>query len=241
MIDSNFVEAIKNLAGAEPIAVDGQEYATKAVFNPPLPVEPLTPCLTVSTLTGLVDFWNEKGDNSEPKAGQIFHVRNYHEVALLSAIQGVNRQRENFITANCGAPLFKFGQFMPHAEFMIGIQALFTDYGDRAKVMKVVGTIRDEAAKTSMDDGITQKVTASAGITLSQEVALPNPVMLKPYRTFSEIEQPPSSFVLRVQPGKGGMPDVALFEADGGRWKHEAILGIREYLTGKIEGITVIA
>lgn len=234
MIDSTFVEAVTRLAEANTITVNGKEYATKGVFNPPLPLEPLTACLVVSTLTGLVDYCSDPQQRFD---GAIIHVRGYHEVALLSAIQGVNRLRENFITANCGTSAFKFGQFMPHSEFMIGIQAMFADYGDRAKVMKVVGTLRDEAAKISVDDGITQKVTASAGVVLSQEVALPNPVLLKPYRTFTEIEQPPSSFVLRVKEGNA----VALFEADGGRWKHEAILAIREYLAGKLGDMTIVA
>lgn len=231
MIDSTFVEAVTELALANTITVDGMEYATKAVFNPPLPQEPLTAPLQVSTLTGLADYCATK------KGGSLIHVRSYHEVGLLSDIQGVNRQRENFVTANCGAPLFKFGQFLAHAEFMIGIQALFEDYGDRAKVMKVVGTLRDEHAKTSADNGITQRVTASAGIALSQDVALPNPVILKPFRTFMEIAQPPSLFVLRVKEGNA----VALFEADGGQWKREAILSIREYLTKHVADVPVIA
>lgn len=238
MIDAEFVDKIEELAGAKTITINDKEYATKEVFNAPLPREPLTVALAVSTLTGLVDYcaaFIASGPD------HVIQVRSYHEVALLSKIQGENRQRENFVTANCGGLAFKFGQFISHAEFIIAIQALFEDYGDRAKVMKVVGTIRDESAKTSMDDGITQKVTASAGITLAQEVALPNPVMLKPYRTFLEITQPPSLFVLRVDTGKGGLPSVALFEADGGQWKREAILSIREYLAGKITGITILA
>lgn len=230
MIDSSFVYSITELSGATVITVNERDYATKAVFNPPLPLEPLADVLMVTTLTGLVDF-------CAGTSGTLIHVRSYHEVALLSEIQGEARKRENFITANCGAPLFKFNQFLPHSEFMIGLQSLFQDYGDRAKVMKIVGTIREDKIRTSADDGVTQHVTASAGIALSQEVALPNPVMLKPFRTFSEIEQPPSSFVLRVKEGNA----VALFEADGGRWKHEAILAIREYLAAHITNRTIIA
>lgn len=230
MIDSTFVDAITQNARTEVVEIRGREYATKAVVNPPLPFEPLTDALAVATLTALVDF-------CAGSLGTLLHVRSYHEVALLSEIQGEARKRENFITANCGAPLFKFNQFLPHSEFMIGLQSLFQDYGDRAKVMKIVGTIREDKVRTSADDGVTQHVTASAGIALSQEVALPNPVMLRPYRTFSEIEQPPSSFVLRVKEGNA----VALFEADGGRWKHEAITAIREYLASKITGRSIVA
>lgn len=236
MIDSTFIEALTEHLKTEVVSIDGKQYATKAVFTPPLPNEPLVDALAVSTLTGFVDFVKAN------PSGDVLHVRNYHEVAHLGPIGGVRRMRDTFIIANCGAPLFKFGQFMPHVEFMIGIQSQFLDYGDRAKVMKTVGTIKDQQSKTSNDDGVTQQVTASAGIALSQEVALPNPVILKPFRTFTEINQPPSQFVLRVQPGKNGaLPEVALFEADGGRWKHEAIINIREYLRAALPEVVIIA
>lgn len=237
MIDKDFVDAIIENVQTKTLTVSGQEFASKEVFNPPLPREPLAAPLEVVTLTGLVDYTKAFIESGKDF---VFHVRSYHEVALLSKIQGINRQRENLITANCAKPAFAFGVFHYHAPFMIAMQSLFMEYGDRAKVMKVIGTIRDESAKTSMDDGVTQRVTASAGIALNQEVSVPNPVLLKPYRTFLEIDQPPSEFVLRVQTGKV-LPDIALFEADGGQWKREAVNSIREYLQTHTSGIAIVA
>lgn len=240
MIDRDFVDAIQESVKTETVTIDGKEYASAEVFNPPLPKEPAAETLSVETLTGLVDYCKTTLDGLD-KSKLLLQVISYHEAALLSNIRGENRKREQYVSANCKGYSFQFGKFMPHSEFMIGLQSLFSDYGDRGKVLRVVGTIKDETAKTSIDDGITQKVTASAGITLQQEVALPNPVILKPFRTFLEIEQPPSMFVLRVQSKNGGLPDVALFEADGGQWKREAILSVREYLAKNIDGIAVIA
>lgn len=241
MIDRSFVEAIQEGIKTQVVTIGGKEFATQEVFTAPLPKEPSADTLTVETLTGLVDYCKTELDGLD-KSKLLIQVKSYHEVDLLSNIRGENRKRDRYLSANCKGYAFQFGQFIPHAQFMIGLQSLFQDYGDRSKVLRVVGTIKDETAKTSVDDGVTQKVTASAGITLQQEVALPNPVVLRPFRTFLEIEQPSSSFVLRVQSGRGGgLPDVALFEADGGLWKREAILAIREYLTKNIDGIPVIA
>jgi hypothetical protein len=39
----------------------------------------------------------------------------------------------------------------------------------------------------------------------------------------------------------GQLPSVALFEADGGKWKLDAIAFIREFLRDKIEGVPIIA
>lgn len=237
MIDAEFVQKIAELAETQVITVDDKEYASKPIYNPPAPYEPLAKPLGVSTLSGLVSYCR-----SFVPAGMdhVLHVRSHCEVAVASKIQGVNREREVLIVATASIPSFKYGSWLPHSEFMVAIQAQFQDYGDRGKVAKVVGTIREEAAKTSVDDGVTQKVTASAGIALAQEVALPNPVILKPYRTFSEVDQPPSQFVLRVQAGNG-LPNVALFEADGGKWKLEAIQNVREYLEAAKLGLTIVA
>jgi len=72
-----------------------------------------------------------------------------------------------------------------------------------------------------------------------------NPIRLRPYRTFREIEQPASLFVLRLQKGRDGeLPRAALFEADGGQWKLEACQAIKHWLDMELylhERITVLA
>lgn len=51
-------------------------------------------------------------------------------------------------------------------------------------------------------------------------------VKLKPYRTFSEVEQPESEFLVRLSDGGR----VALYEADGGAWKLQARRNVADYL-----------
>lgn len=51
-------------------------------------------------------------------------------------------------------------------------------------------------------------------------------MILAPYRTFLEVEQPESQFIFRMKDGPRG----AIFEADGGAWRNQAIVNIREYL-----------
>ena len=75
---------------------------------------------------------------------------------------------------------------------------------------------------------------------------VPNPVKLRPYRTFAEIEQPQSSYVFRIQDGDHG-PSFKLVEADGGLWKNAVMKKIKEYLEFELSEelekhkITVIA
>ena len=57
---------------------------------------------------------------------------------------------------------------------------------------------------------------------------MPNPVRLRPYRTFAEIEQPESEYVFRIMDDGQG-PSFKLVEADGGLWKSAAMMKIKEY------------
>lgn len=79
------------------------------------------------------------------------------------------------------------------------------------------------------DDGVSQKTTIKSGIANKTDVIVPNPVKLRPYRTFAEIEQPQSSYVFRIQDSDRG-PSFKLVEADGGLWKNATMKKIKDYL-----------
>ncbi len=78
------------------------------------------------------------------------------------------------------------------------------------------------------DDGVTQKATIKQGIASKTEAIVPNPVKLRPYRTFIEVEQPVSEFIFRMKDNQG--IHCALFEADGGAWKNAAMKNVKDYL-----------
>ena len=89
------------------------------------------------------------------------------------------------------------------------------------------------------DDGVTQQITAKTGIKL-ENVPVPNPVRLAAFRTFREVEQPESVYVLRLRRGPK-LPQVALFIADGDAWKLEAMTRVFDFLKGALpEGTRLI-
>lgn len=75
------------------------------------------------------------------------------------------------------------------------------------------------------DNGVTQTVEARQGVALNALIEIKPRVMLRPFRTFLEVEQPESEFLLRVDPDEG----IGFFEADGGIWKLEAKKNIADY------------
>ncbi|MNI88466.1 hypothetical protein D3C73_1457690 [compost metagenome] len=98
-------------------------------------------------------------------------------------------------------------------------------------MLRLVGNIKEQQIRSTGDDGISQAVTTSGGVKLVTDEKVPNPVQLKPFRTFVEVPQPVCSFVFRLQDG----PRAAIFEADGGAWKLQAIASIKEYLYQALE------
>ena len=116
---------------------------------------------------------------------------------------------------------------------------------DLTTIMQVAGNIKSGTTANYSDDGVSQKTTIKSGVELA-DVIVPNPVKLRPYRTFAEIEQPESSYVFRIKDSERG-PAFKLVEADGGLWKNATMKKIKEYLEFELaeelkeHHITVIA
>lgn len=199
--------------------LDGQKYSSQPLHVIP---EPTADPLVVHNLTGLVDYLKSNYDDLNPV---IVHVASPTEVNVYSTFNG-NKNRDHFLQAKAMLPSIPFGRFLDPEEFIILLQSCFVANDDRAQLLKVVGNIKEENVTTVGDDGVTQQVTAKTGVATVENVIVPNPVRLKPYRTFVEIVQPESEFVFRMRSG----PAAALFEADGGAWKLQAIHAISDYL-----------
>lgn len=61
----------------------------------------------------------------------------------------------------------------------------------------------NENSVSTNDNGVTQTVEARQGVALNAVVEIKPRVMLRPFRTFLEVEQPESEFLLRVDPDEG--------------------------------------
>jgi len=200
--------------------------------------EPRAKSLSISTLTGFVDYIKSNIDSINTKL--LIHVAAPNQVRLYGPLN-VDREREGYLVAEADLPNnVRYENFLDTEQFNIMLQSSFVDKGDREVLLKYTGLIKDEAVKTTGDDGISQQVTIKTGVASVGQAVVPNPVILAPYRTFPEIEQPESKFIFRMKDG----PRAAIYEADGGAWRNKAILSIKEYLQEQlkeIENIEIIA
>lgn len=185
--------------------------------------------LDVSTLSSVVDYISGRANEWDGnKDGMILHVVSPTEVVFVSGLDGV-RKREFLLCAKAVVNEFNFGTSYDQENFMVALQSNFEATPDLAAVMKLAGNIVKGDSRTYSDDGVTQVASMRTGVSVSQQAIVPNPVVLKPYRTFQEIEQPESPFVFRIS-NSNDQPKFCLFEAGGGVWKLQAIERIKDYL-----------
>ena len=92
--------------------------------------------------------------------------------------------------------------------------------------MRVVNNMTEEQSMQVSDDGVSQRVMVKSGVQEVDKTIFKNPAYLRPMRTFTEVEQVESPFVVRFKEGKR----AAIFEADGGQWQVEAVRRVGAYL-----------
>lgn len=234
------IDRIIELARPVEVAVDGLPYTTLKLQ----PVdEPELAILQVHTLAALCDLLELESDTYNP-AEVLVHVKEPTVVAVLARrLTRFGHRHVHALAVAEERSTMEIGEWLPQDEFVLGVQVSFVQDLMTAAVLRVVGNVRDEMVTTAEDDGFTQRVKARAGVALVEDVELPNPVHLRPFRTFPEVEQPASGFVLRARRVEGKLPEFKLQPVDSRWWKVNAVATIREYLTPRLSplGISIIA
>ena len=219
-------EALEYIVGLKsPVVtkIEGNTYSKKPLNR--IGYVPYAKTIGMKTLTSLVEYIKANIDSMSEK--MIVHVISPTEVHLYSSLDA-DRKREYLVEVNAELPDFRFGSFIDHENFVIALQSKFVPNEDRDLVLKFAGTVEDGTVAEYGDDGVTQKATIKTGVASKADAVVPNPVNLIPYRTFLEVQQPASDFIFRMKSSCG--VQCAIFEADGGAWKNEAMSRIKNYL-----------
>lgn len=225
---SGIKEALQYVVGLrkpEIMSVDGEQYCDKELHR--ISFNPKARSIEMTTLTSLVEYIKANIDTMDEN--MIIHVQSPTKVAMYSKLDD-EREREFLVEVNAQVPEFRYGRYMDHESFLIALQSKFIDNPDRELLLKFTGTVESGTVSQYGDDGITQKATIKTGIASKGEAIVPNPVKLRPFRTFLEVEQPESAFVFRMQQDGNGGVNCAIFEADGGTWKNAAMRNVKDYL-----------
>lgn len=224
------LQYIVGLSRPELVEAGGSAWSDRALKR--VCHNPKADPVKMSTLTGLVDYIRAEIDQMSER--MIVQVVSPLEVRLISQLDN-DRIREMLVQVEGQVPDFEYGTFMGHEEFIIALQAKFVENEDRKKLLAFAGTVENGTVAEYGDDGVSQKATVRSGVAGKKDCIVPKPVSLIPYRTFLEVGQPESAFVFRMKEGVGGNIMCAVFEADGGAWKNEAMENIRQYLADELE------
>lgn len=226
------IEKILTLAEPHIIHIEDKLYSDKELDY--IPRERLACTLSTHTLSSVIDYINSgvDDDTSDINNRFVIHIEDYDRVSLCRELNH-DKNRETLLTAMDHTHSFPFNQYLDVEKFIIATQAYFLQDDVTAQLIRLVSHVTDSRSVTQSDDGSTQTVTVKTGILTASQVAIPNPVLLRPICTFPEVIQPERRFVFRLRGGDNGA-SAALFEADGNAWKTQAIQNIREFFVEAI-------
>ncbi|OHX28345.1 hypothetical protein Javan273_0037 [Streptococcus phage Javan273] len=194
--------------------------------------------LNLNTLNSMIDYLKSNMNMIDSKRLMVVVESPTQVIVLEQDDEELNRNV--LVTVEAIIPRNQFGSYEAASDFNIILQSKFVDSDNRATVIEFASALKVESGSEIIDDGISQTATIKQGVASLAKAKAPNPVTLRPYRTFTEVEQPASQFIFRINQ----RAEMALFEADGGKWRLDAINNIANYLKEELAdqtNITILA
>lgn len=228
-MDKTAVEKIVELGAPNLIKEYGRVYSDK-----PLSVVQQPTCSTLEfhTLDGLIN--TIKREYEEFERYLLIDVYDESTVVVYSSLHTFSdRKREKPYIVNAECVDIPFNRPVDYENMMITLKSKFVETPELLDLVKLLGSITEENSATASDDGFTQNVVVRKGIAMKENKTVKPIVKLKPYRTFNEVNQPESEFLLRLS--EGGY--VSLYEADGGAWKLQARKNVADYLKNALSDL----
>lgn len=110
-------------------------------------------------------------------------------------------------------------------EAQIALRTRFQPTDDIQYAQKLLSDITTGCKVTYNDNGVATNIVTQQGVALQGKTTIRPIINLRPYRTFQEVEQPASDFLIRVNDRY-----ITFIEADGGMWKLAARETVKAYL-----------
>ena len=184
-------------------------------------------------LTGLDSVCKMVRNEADHVARRIFiQVKNFAIVFVFTTLDD-DEDRQYLYKCKADTPVVTTGSFIPYEKAVIELRSLYIPTDDTQYLLTLLGSISKESKVTSTDNGVTQRVEAKSGIALNSLVEVKPRVVMKPFRTFVEVEQPESEFLLRIN-DRG---EIGMFQADGGVWKLEATRNVAAYFEKELKDL----
>lgn len=182
----------------------------------------------INTLRGIVKFVQSTIVDNQQNTNLPLYINVEGNAVTVFSKLNEDNERDTILRGNPLLPDIVFDRYISAEEMVIQLKTCFNEAENRDKLIQIISKLKNVQTVELNDDGISQTVTASNGISTSYSV--PDLVKLTPKNTYYDIEQVESYYLLRVNKNMG----VALFRADGGYWKFEAQKRIVNYLENSL-------
>lgn len=185
--------------------------------------------ITVSGLDSIVRLVEREEYLFENEYPIYVQVKSATEVCVFTSLDEW-KVRNSLYRAVCDTNPIKEG-FRGYETAIIELRSRFIQNEGTEYLLGLLSRINVDRGVTTTDNGVTQSVESRRGISLKQMENIKPRVKLCPYRTFYEVEQPESEYLLRLD--EDG--NIGFFEADGGMWKLEAKENITNYFESMLD------
>lgn len=225
---AKMIDKIVSLKETKIFEIGGQTYTDGHLTMIPIHVD-RPECITVSGLDGICQLI--RTELAKVGTTVLVQAKSYKTVEVMTTYLD-DFSRNILYRAEADVPGLRTG-FRDRETALIELRSLFIPGEGTAYLLDLLSRMTDENSISTQDNGVTQTVEARQGIALKERVEIRPRVVLQPFRTFLEVDQPESEFLLRVDAEKG----IGLFEADGGVWKLEAKKNIAAYFAKNLSDL----
>lgn len=222
------------------VEVGGKEYSIKRLFDPahddgeePRAVE----TISVHTLDGFIDGVQHFGDEIDlvavDKSGIV--------TAFGKESDDWWRTRDRLVCAQPPRTLVQdfLNSWHSQTNVIIGLQTHFDENDELTRALEIISAVTVEGEVSLEDNGLTQRVTTRSGVRGAAWTAIKNPFLLHPYRTYTELPQPGSKFLLRLQK-RGDNVEFLFKEIQAYSWDYRNSKNITEYLKQKLTNMPIL-
>lgn len=225
----DFVNKLMELAAPTIHEVDGSVYSNQQLVH----IQDKKPMPRCIDLTGLDSICKMVRNEAEHVGLQIFiQVKDYKSVSVFTSLDA-DEDRLYLYKCVADTPAVSTDRFLSYEKAVIELRSLYIPNEGTKYLLQLLSSISNESKVTSSDNGVTQQVEARSGIALNSMVKIEPRVTLQPFRTFIEVEQPASEFLLRINE-RG---EIGFFPADGGVWKLEATRNVAGYFENALKDL----
>lgn len=224
------IEKIQQLCEPNVVSLDGHHYLMKdGKYTEVKPELDREFPVDLSSLDALVAFVKTEAVENHPMV--YITIPNHKTAQCFTRPYDSLRKERVFLYNATATDVPGWGEkvSLPFEEALIALRTRFQPTPDTNYALQLLSNITTGGKVTYNDNGIATSVVTKQGVDLQSKASIRPIINLRPYRTFQEVQQPESQFLIRINERA-----ISFIEADGGMWKLTARNTVKDYLTAAL-------